>query len=83
MYIIVKYDLLTKRREVLTETISPKQAYELAHELDAAARFGRDEIGLEFNKDANPCTVVIEDEYGNDVWQECAKARCPSVGMLQ
>jgi len=52
MYFIVKYDLVTGRRSVMAEITDPKKAYDLAHELDAAVHFGRDDIH-QLDKDGN------------------------------
>jgi len=81
-YLVIKYDRVTGRREVMAEITDPCQAYDLAHELDAAAQFGRDDIH-QLDKSPHPCSIGIEDEDGNDVWKECARARCPSTGILQ
>lgn len=77
MYIVVGYDLQTQRRKVYAELTDPARAYELAHELDAATHLGRDDEGTD--KLEHPCRIAIEDENGNDVWQECSQARCPSA----
>ena len=82
LYLVVKYDHVTGRREVMAEITDAAKAYDLAHELDAAAHFGRDEI-FKYDKSPHPCSITIEDEDGNDVWQECMRARCPSTGMFQ
>lgn len=82
MYLVKKYDQVTRRTEVLAEIDDPAKAYELAHELDAACKFGRDDEKTD--KCGNPCTITIEDEDGNDVWQECSEARCPvAKGLFQ
>lgn len=82
MYLVVGYDLKTHRRIVYAEVINSAEAYELAHEFDAANKLGRD--NEETDKLEHPCSITIEDELGNDVWQECARARCPSaIGLFQ
>jgi hypothetical protein len=80
MYLVKKFDLITRRTEVLAELTDPARAYELAHELDAACNLGRDD---EETDKGNPCTITIEDEDGNNMWRECCDARCPAVGMFQ
>jgi len=81
MYLIKKYDQVTRRIEVLAEITNAAKAYELAHELDAACNFGRDDDDTD---KGNPCIITIEDENGSDVWQECCKARCPvAKGLFQ
>ncbi|KKK69812.1 hypothetical protein LCGC14_2930270 [marine sediment metagenome] len=81
MYLIKKFDQVTRRTEVLAEITDPARAYEIAHELDAACNLGRDDDDTD---KGNPCIITIEDEDGNDVWQECSLARCPvAKGLFQ
>lgn len=81
MYLVKKFDQVTRLTEVLAELTDPARAYELAHELGAAYNLGRDDEEID---KGNPCIITIEDEDGNDVWQECCEARCPTAkGLFQ
>lgn len=79
-YFIVLYDLVTKTKVTLADTTNAAKAYELAHEFDAATRFGRDDD--ESGKWPNACLVGIEDSAGKSKWRECCEARCPSAGLF-
>lgn len=81
LYCVVGYDLQTQRKVTYAEVTDPAKAYELAHELDAAYNLGRD--NEDTDKLESPCRIAIEDLSGNDMWQECAKARCSINGLFQ
>jgi hypothetical protein len=78
MYLIVKYNGLTGERKVLEQTEIAAQAYELAVAFDAKFKVGfdDDEVG---EPNVN---VAIENENGEDKWQECSTAACPPVGLF-
>ncbi|KKM72557.1 hypothetical protein LCGC14_1419340 [marine sediment metagenome] len=80
VYLVKKYDLTTGREEILAEVTDPAQAYDLAHEFDCAVHLGVDGEG---RQELHPCDIRVEDKDGNDMWQECLKARCPSAGLFQ
>jgi hypothetical protein len=80
-YLIVKYDIFNKTKEISDWTTDPCKAYEWAHELDAFINIGLDDN--ESNGNKNPCIITIEDEDGNSAWHECARIRCPSIGIFQ
>lgn len=69
MYFIVGYNLIDGCKEVCAETSDPAQAYELAHEWDDYLREDKEKLRI----------IGIEDEDGNNVWNKCCLARCPSV----
>ena len=77
MYKIQKIHYLEDWKEVLLETTDPSVAYEAATEYHAAT------MGLsgdeEMNKEhSGPYAIMITDEYGESMWQECSRLRCPS-----
>lgn len=80
-YSIIKYDIFNKTRERLTWTSDACEAYEWAHELDASINIGMNDD--QSDKSEHPCIVTIEDDDGNSAWDECARARCPSVGIFR
>lgn len=81
MYLIVGYNVLTNEREVYADTNDANRAFDLAHELDCAYNIGRDEEGTD--KKDYPVYITIEDEQGQDMWQECSRIRCPNTGLFE
>ncbi len=79
-YYVVGYDMITGRRKVYAETTDPADAFQTATELDAVSKVGDEEDLVKYG---HPQDITIEDQNGNDVWQECSRARCPSAGLLQ
>jgi hypothetical protein len=69
MYLIVKE--YKHWKEVVAETPDAAEAYELAHRHSAERADPED-----------PHIITIKDENGTDLWDYCARMRCPSKGGL-
>jgi hypothetical protein len=68
-YFVKVFNLQTGKEVDCSDPISdPGIALEHAHVLHSKCGLGE--------------SVTIEDEDGNDKWEECTKIRCPSVGMF-
>lgn len=67
--------------EIWRETDSAREAYELAHQLQAAIWGLANSTELVLRWADQPFVAAITDKAGKDAWQECARLACPTVGF--
>lgn len=67
--------------EIWREVPSASEAYELAHQLQGALWGLSSSDSLNDEWQGKDFYVTITDAKGKSAWQECARARCPTVGL--
>jgi len=78
MYLIIKCNYKTDKREILAQVEDPTSAFDIANTLDAKYK-----IGVGDNEVGEPGAYIeIEDENGNDKWQEVSDIACPPNGLF-